>query len=418
VLHGEPRLLGYIAAVRAAFCSFVVVVVVVVVAGCVEDPPPDEGCPFGGDASAGCAFAWQDACAGSDEDGCVGGSAVKCDVDDATAVPTYDCHACGCGGTDACVDVSDIAVCLSADEREGARDEAVVDDGLDDEEYVALFRKLLRDPAVMTRDEAVQRLRERRAEDPRRSVVLVGTDAGDGVNGFEPFVFAEVDDGSFGDVHSEASCGDVDVGALEDANDGAVFVDDADAVTAATCRFPGVFPRCAPPSLASCAEAKGALPETFVIVGRPSIIALDNALLRKATRAGHDQWSVRLDAQLELFSDTFSHPPSPGLVDDVVSGEVRFLVDDVDEEVVFVGAFAPVGPLQLSSFRLMWNDGIVGAFLLEHDITPDECAFEVFASEGDVVASVGVDCQKNGASITGAVVPGASDLSQLVLTAP
>lgn len=374
---------------------------VVVGLGC---PPPVTPCPFGaeGPGEPDCVFPWEDGCEASAE-GCIAGSSVLCDVKDGAAVPRDACDVCGCSGADACVattaaDFGEFSVCLSADVREGERDAAVVDSGLDDADYVSLMQNILRNPAAaMTRGEAIARWRTRRAEDPRHSLLAIGEDEA----GIAERLLAPLVDGSFGKVQGEGSCADVTAGLLEAEDDGTVLLADASAVTESTCLYPGIFPRCAPPSLAACAASVGVVADVVVVIGKSTIIATDNALLRKATRSNRSQWIDRINDNTGVFTGALSQPAQSRFADEDNGVEVRFVVD-ADERVVFVvvtGAFAQ--PLQLRAFRDMLSDGLVDAFMQEFDITPNDCEFDVVVGEPAEEDRVEINCQKNGAGITG-----------------
>jgi len=380
-----------------------VVAVVVAGLGC---PPPVTPCPFGADGPGepDCTFPWEDSCAASAE-GCVAGSSALCDVNDGAVVPRDACDVCGCSGADACVaataaDFGEFSVCLSADVREGERDAAIVDSGLDDNDYVALIQNILRNPAAaMTRGEASARWRARRAADPRHSVLAVGEDEAGVADRF----LAPLVDGSFGKVQREATCADVKPGLLEAKDDGVVLVADASAVAESTCLYPGIFPRCVPPSLAACAASVGVVADVVVVMGKATVVATDNALLRKATRSNRTQWIDRINDNTGVFIGTFSQPAQSRFADEDNGVEVRFVVD-ADERVVFVvvtGAFAQ--PLQLRAFRDMLSDGLVDAFMQEFDITPNDCEFDVVAGDPAEEDRVEVNCQKNGAGITGII---------------
>ncbi len=430
---------------RSALWSLCVVVVGVLVAtsGCPQpDPPIDEPCPFGtsrpdlagGAEQASCVFPWQGACAGADDDsGCLPGSPARCG-DDARLPPVYDCATCGCADSEACVvidgadEVNPLKQCQSADVREGERSEERIDDGLvDDESYVGLFRRILDDRDALTRDEAIDRLRARRLDDPRRSLIVVGSDEGDTDD-----VLAPLFDGSFGDVGADVGCDAVDaLGAaplLTDDDNGRVNVSARDVADDAGCLFAGVFARCEFPSVAGCATARGILPETVVLLGQRAILDADNAMLRKATRANREQWLPRIEAQLTLFFGVFQRSVDDRFFVDDVDDFMLFVVDEARPELVFALDIAKregasVTPAQLRAFRALWTDAPIQQFLTVHDITPDECLFDVVLGapvrdggrNDDVVR---VDCQKNGASVVGPVLLATDDTSGVVLSAP
>ncbi|MDP2345412.1 MAG: hypothetical protein Q8O67_30995 [Deltaproteobacteria bacterium] len=401
--------------------SVVVVVVVLAclatLAGCpIDEPPPPAQCPDGqrGDP---CAFPWEAECADVDAAGCVAGSPTRCDLGDVSLLPAYDCETCGCSGAEACVPTAlDGSLCLSADAREGERSDDVVDDGLEDADYVGLIQ-LLHGLDALTLADTLQRLQNRRAEDPRRSVVVLGSDEA-GLASIVPGFF----DGSFGGVVAADTCENLEAGLLPD--DGQVLVTAADAATDVTCLHPGVFARCEFPSAAGCAQLAGLLPETLVILGPKTIGDVDNALLRHAARAGRDEWLTRFDAQLGLFSEVFlgtfearfAHPTLPGTLRFLVA---EGLIAEGRDDVVF-GLFEDrASAAQLRTFRLMWVDANVQLFLIEHDITPSECTFVVTPpANDDDDDEVDVDCAKNGARVSGHVVLQDNDLSGLTLAAP
>ena len=336
-------------------------------------------------------------------------SATRCDLDDATALPAYDCATCGCAGTDACVPTDEGALCLSAKVREGARSDDVVDDGLEDADYVGLIERL-HALDTLTLDQMLDRLDGRRAEDPRRSVVVLGSNEPN-LAAIVPGFFA----GGFGSVVTVDTCENLEAGLLPD--DKQVLVAAADAAVDATCLLPGVFARCEFPAAAGCAVLQGLLPESIVIVGPRLIADVDNALLRHAARAGRDQWLARFDAELGLFSDLFLGTFEQRFAHPTLPATLRFVVDEDRDDVVF-GLLEPqrVSPTQLRTFRLMWVSANVQLFLIEHDITPGECTFVVTVGVDD--DEVDVDCANNGARASGHVVLATNDLSGLTLAAP
>ncbi len=421
---GQLALNGAIAAVMRGTAheeiqGVVVVVVVVVVAafiavlglGCPAPPvATPEPCPPGQQGEP-CAFPWEADCVDAAVDtGCVEGSPLRCDVDDSETLPAYDCDTCGCGAADACVVTSLGGLCLSADVREGERSALVVDDGLEDADYVALLERLHGTDA-RTLDQILARLQERRAADPRRSIVILGSDEVE-LSRIVPVFFA----GSFGTVVASNSCENIGISLLPERSQ--VVVSAADRATEATCLHPGVFADCSFPAAAGCALLQGLLPETLVILGAKAIADVDNALLRHAARAGRDEWLARFDAELGLFSTVFLGSFEPRFAHPDLPGSLRFIIGENEEggggEVVF-GLFEnDPNPVQLRTFRLMWVNATVQQFLIEHDITPSDCAFAPDpASDG-----VDVDCNKNGASVSGRVLLETNDLSGLALLAP
>ena len=391
--------------------NVVVVVVVACCLGCPPDPPPPPpACPAG-QGGEPCAFVWQEECAAADLQGCLPASPVRCDIDDPAVLPAYDCETCGCADADACVPGPDGSLCLSADVREGQRDADVIDDGLEDADYVELLRRL-HDPTALTLDEVLERLRARRAADPRRSVVVVGSDEPE-IDSVVPALFA----GSLGSVQSADGCANVEAGLLDDDDDGQVLVTAADRAHERTCLHPGVFARCVYPSVAGCAQLQGLLPETLIVLGRQAIADVDNALLRRAARAGRDEWLARFDAQLGLFSEVFLGVAEARFDHPAVPGSLRFIVEQ--DDVVFGLLEDRPDASQLRTFRLMWVNASVQQFLIEHDITPSECVFVVTpAASNDDDAVVDVDCNKNGARASGRVLLQDNDLSGLALVAP
>lgn len=401
------------ASVRAVVATVVSTVVVTLAAGC---PPPETlppRCAFGAslDDDDVCGFVWDAQCAEVAEGGCIAGTSLVCA---GGALPVYDCAACACADGAACVDEGDVSVCESAAVREAERDDATIDDGLAEEDYVALFRAILDDTGAMTEAEMLDRLRARRAEDPRRANVVVGVDD---VSDADQVV-AGLFDGSFGGVKSDGGCGDVTGDVLDSATGGEVVIADVDAVSEGTCLQPGVFERCAPPSLSLCAEAKGANAEAVVVVGAARQRAVELALLRNATRSNRDQWGVQISGAIGLYDEVFFRPAAPKFFVDALEGEVRFSVDAGDDRLVWVVVPVHGGGLILATFGLMVSDASIDAFLETHDITPSQCTFVVNASGDDVVETVDVDCAKNGARITGQVAPTVNDTSGLVLSAP
>lgn len=400
---------------RPSLVSFIVgliVALVVALAGCPLPPAPPPRCPAGQVLVDGrCAFAWEDACAAASASGCVLASATRCDVDDVGAIPAYDCETCGCGAADACVGTAAGSLCLSADVREGERSGPLIDDGLDDAAYVSLLRLLLSREALTLR-QVLRRLQERRAEDPRRSIVVLGGDAAE-ISRVMPVFFS----GSFGLVRTADDCSDVDGGLLPD--DQTVLLSAIDGAHEATCLHPGVFGRCEFPSVAGCAVLAGLRPESFVLLGAKTIADVDNALLRHAARAGRDQWLARFDAELGLFAEVFLSAADERFAVVAGSGNLRFVIDADRDDVVFGLLVNNPNPAQLRTFRLMWADASIEQFLTVHDITPSQCSFVVTtaaaAADDD---EVDVDCEKNGARISGHVVLLTNDLSDLTLAAP
>ena len=396
-----------------AFCVGVVIVCAAGVGCPVDDPPPaDPGCPAGQSGDP-CAFPWEATCDGVVDDGCVAGTPTRCTVNDPAAVPAYDCSTCGCASLQACVDTGVGDLCLDADVREGERDDDVIDDGLQDEDHLALFRRLHENDALSL-DDVLQRLALRRAADPRRSLVVLGSDEPDVAALVAPFF-----DGNFGAVvAADDACSDVDVGLLP--NDQRVLTTAADRATDVTCLHPGVFARCTFPSVAGCAVMAGLLPETIVLLGRTAIGDVDNALLRRAARAGRDEWLPRFDAELGLFSEVFlNNEGDGGFAHPDLPGTLRFIVDDDHDDVVFGVFEGVVTAAQLRAFRTLWVNANIQQFLTVFDITPSQCTFDVAIDDsgaGDDV--VDIDCSKNGARISGPVRLGDNDLSGLTLVAP
>ncbi len=384
--------------------------------GCpAEDPPEPAPCPYGqvGAGDDDCRAAWADSCVDVDDAGCIADSPIRCDVDDAFAVPASDCVACGCGGTDACVDVDGAGpLCLSAAVREGERAADVIDDGLAAADYLGAFNRALAGTAVQTRAQWLADVRARRDADPRRAVVVVGSDEDNTAAALAPLF-----DGAFGDtvtVDDAARCdaGDVDVRAADD--DGVVAVAARDAASDATCLLPGVFARCTFPSAASCAAARGLLPETVILLGARALGDVERALLSAAARAPRNQWLVRIEDQISEFDAVFLRVPGAAFAVDDVAGRVVFVADAAAAEVVYAVHVDDVAPRVLRAFRSLVADGRIDAFLTTHDIVPASCTFDVDAS-GDVDV-VTVACAKNGARVDGDVV--GIDASGIVLTAP
>lgn len=259
------------------------------------------------------------------------------------------------------------------------------------------------------------RLRERREADPRRANVVVG--ASD--NAIVASVVPDLIDGGFGDVvFGDGSCGDIDSAVLDAADAGHVVVAGTDAVSDASCLHPGVFARCVPPSLSLCAEAAGVDAEAVVIIDEETQRRVERAMLRNATRSNHDQWTVQIGGAIALYDQVFLRTAAPKFIIEGIDREVRFSVDAADERLVWAMVDVPGGNLQLLTFGLMVRSATIDGFLLTHDITPAQCAFDVTVPDGDAVAFVDVDCAKNGATIVGRVLPTESDTSGLVLTAP
>lgn len=421
--------MGYIAAVpRLHFLAIVVVVLAGLgTAACFDDPPAEpDPCPVGARRAAdddACVFPWDAQCAGVV--GCLPASPYRCS-DASESPPRYACEECGCSGGDACVevgftdDLQQVHQCLSGAVREGERSDERIDDGLQtDDGYVDLYRRILAAPAALTLDELVARARERRDADViRKDTLVIGSDEDDTGDLLAPFF-----DGSFGDVGDADGCSGV--GGNNLTNAGRVAVSARDRADDAGCLFPGVFARCEFPSTAGCATAVGRLPDSLLLLGPQAILDADNALLRKATRANREQWLVRIENQLALFSTVFR--PVQGDRFDVdpgdaggFRGQLMFLVDEGRDDLVF-GLALPevVSAAQLRTFRLMWVDATTQQFLTAHDITPDECTFVVLdVAAGEPVDRVDVDCAKNGARVVGPVFLRADDISGLSRTAP
>ena len=341
----------------------------------------DAGCVVGRcQAGQGCVMPWDDFCAAVD--GCVASSPYRCVAGD---VPAYDCGACGCSGADACTD----GLCLSAAVRDAARDLVVVDDGLEDLIYTSLWRHLVNADALQLQ-ELLERVGQRRQDDPRRDVLVVGISGGERTTKLLSIFDGAVLDPTCAELGAAAADGlypQVDIVA-------AVGEDEANDVT---CLWPGSYARCLPPHFAGCVEQAGRLAETLIVVdGDRAATVMDDALLRKAARANREQWGARFDDVLQVFVDAMDavEPDAAFHVD--VDGEpleIRSIPDDDNDDVVWVFLPTTARPYRIGSFRVLWRDAPTQAFLATHDIRPGDCVFDV------VDTLVNVDCENDGATL-------------------
>jgi hypothetical protein len=342
----------------------------------------DTGCASGtcGDAHA-CVTAWNDICVAP---GCAPTQPLLC-IDDVRAPPAYDCAQCGCADGGACID----AVCVSADVREQERNDDVVSDLLDDEDYVALLRLLTRGRARSVTD-MNPILVQRRQLDARIVHRLMGDDAVDGHIGAEGLL-----DGR--DVSANGESRD-DICAALRAESGlapltrlqaSLPVDQVDDVT---CLHPGVFARCQPPAVAGCAFAAGRSAERFLVVGQQAYQTVDDALLRHAVRSARVQWITRIDDVVARYNDATAIVPTAAFVDPNTNREVR-VVADAQEGVWWV-LIVPVdsAPHRLLSFRALLAQATSRTFLENNDMLPTDCTFRVSAG-------IDVVCERAGARL-------------------
>jgi hypothetical protein len=337
----------------------------------------DVGCEVGVcGASQRCELPWEATCATA---GCIEDGPLQCS-DDATVPPKADCAACGCPNDGACLQ----GVCVDADVREEARDDDLVSDLLDDEDYVALLRLITRAPAIPLA-EARRRLDARRLADPRRIVRVIGVDRIDGEGGG-----GELLDGSSIDP-ADAICSSwLNQNGLypERRQQLSVPVDQVDDVT---CRYPGQFSRCQLPLIGGCVAASGRSAERLLVVGTAAYQDVDDALLRHAVRSSRNQWLVRFDDVASLYSDAVSVLADDRFDD--AGRQVRVVVDDSDGVWWIHAPPIDARPHQTLSFRALWADAQTRAFIEDEDMLPTDCRFEVGAG-------IMVECQRAGARLT------------------
>jgi hypothetical protein len=339
---------------------------------CCEDVPCEVGsCGI----DHGCVLPWQQTCAVA---GCVDDGPLQCS-DDPSQPPSSDCVGCGCPDNGACLR----GACVAPDVRDQERNEGVVSDLLDDEDYVALLRLITRGQAI-TLDESKRQLDQRRRDDPRRIVRIIGVDAMDGELGARLLV-----DGRNLDL-ADDTC------ALLQDQDGlypearlqmSLPVDQVDDVT---CLYPGQFARCVLPQAAACLRVAGRLAERLMVVGAAAYDAVDDGLLRHAVRSGRAQWLVRMGDVAALYQDAVDVLDDESFRD-VSSGRLIRVVANEPDGVWWVHVVPEDGrPHRTLSFRALWADAQVRSFIEGNDILPTDCTFTVGGG-------VDVECRRGAA---------------------
>jgi hypothetical protein len=373
----------------------------------------DVGCDFGFCAGepntpGECREAWEQQCIdalATDADGppsCIG--PLVCGAS-AASVPSYDCTACPCPGSDACYE----GVCTDADTRNRERFDDVVADDLLPEEYGAFFRMLATLDSIPVAEAALLASADI-ARDSRTTIVVAGADPAMNTTDLDtvvrallvetPFAFTQRLDlrdraaDVCAEVQSSSSTGLLPVTFV------AAFVPD-DGASRATCEFPGTFARCDVPVAADCAATAGRIAYPVVIVDQiVALKELDHALLLRAGLAPPDVRDSFLTQSLGVFASAVDiFPLQEGFR---VANRFGAAFVDGERKVTWILLADPnARPDHLTGYRLVWNDPPSQQYLIAHDIQARDCAFDVL-DDGLLL----ITCDNAGFRLTATVDPG------------
>ena len=359
----------------------------------------DVGCAFGACApdGRGCAMPWDACAAGS----CAGAYACVAD-----GPPSYDCAQCGCPGADACYE----GVCYDAATRSSERTDPTVSTSLDLPAYVRFLTDFAAAAAIVAGDNGpvlfadviAQEVTPAVHADPRHTVLIVGAQQGADVFGVIDGLLSGIGIAPTADLdHPAAPCTDVAAAAAAGlAPDTFVVarVDDEDA-GAFTCAYDTTFPRCDLPQTAECVLRAGRIPITVVVVDlKVTLPQMDEQLLLRCGREPQALVGTFLDEAVDRFTAAAAIIPNQGAR--AIGTRVGETVTVGDGELFVVLADFDAKPFRTGAFRTLWRDATAQQFLVDHALTPRDCAFTVDAN------TVSIHCAAGGASLDATVDAG------------
>lgn len=374
----------------------------------------DVGCDFGFCAGepntpGECREAWQQQCIdalATDADGppsCIG--PLVCG-DSEASVPSYDCQACPCPGSDACYE----GVCTDAETRNLERFADVVEDDLVPDEYARFFRVLADELDAVPVAEAATVIAAEIARDSRTTVVVAGADPATNTTELDTVLRALLQSTPFAttrrlDVRDRPGevCDEVRAASstgLLPATFVVAFVPD-DGATRATCEFPGTFARCDVPLAADCAQLAGRVATSVVVVDQVvALRELDQALLLRSGLAPPDVREAFLTQGLGVWGsarDLF--PLQEGFR--VATRFTAAFIDGPRKVIWLLLADPNARPNHLTAYRLVWADQPSQQYLVDHDIQARQCAFDDL--DGGLLL---MTCDNNGFTLTATIDPG------------